>query len=272
MAAGSASGGARALARAVAAVLLAAVPAAFDPSRSDRRAIEVADAVLRALGGAEAWEKTRFIHFVFAFEAGGARKASRTHLWDRYAGRLRYERTDPDGRPLVVLLDANTRRGEAYRDGAALPPAEAKALLEEAYEAWINDTYWLLMPYKMKDPGVRLSYDGEVSEGGATYDRVLLRFDGVGLTPGDRYWAYVDRATGLMRRWAYVLEGQPAGSQPTIWEWKGWARHGGILLAPEKVRVGGPESARIVHPLLAVYDALPEECFTRPDPLPASLR
>jgi hypothetical protein len=230
----------------------------------------VADRVLKALGGAQAWEATRFIHFAFAFESG-ARKGSRTHLWDRYAGRLRYEKNDPAGRPLVVLLDVTRRAGEAYRGGTRLPPAEARPLLDEAYEAWINDTYWLLMPYKMKDPGVRLAHDGEVTEGGATYDRVLLRFENVGLTPGDRYWAYVNRGTGLMDRWAYVLEDQPADSTLAVWEWKGWARHGRILLAAEKARVGGKEPAKITHPTLAVYDVLPDAFFTRPDPLPARL-
>ena len=254
----------------LAAPLAGAVPSGFDPSRSDPRAVAVADRLLKALGGAQAWEQTRFIQFAFSYEAG-ARKGSRLHLWDRHAGRLRYEKNDPAGRPLVVLLDVQARAGEAYRAGTKLPPAEARPLLDEAYEAWINDTYWLVMPYKMKDPGVRLAYGGELTEGGSTYDRVLLSFEKVGLTPGDRYWAYVNRGTGLMDRWAYVLEDQPADSTPTAWEWKGWTRYGRILLAPEKVRVGGKETARITHPVLAVYDALPDAYFTRPDPLPERL-
>jgi hypothetical protein len=252
---------------------LAAPPTAFDPTQSDPRAIVIADLVLKALGGREAWEGTRFIHFAFEVEKGGRRLAYRTHLWDRWQGRLRYETAGKDGHPVVALLDVGTRRGEAYRDGARVADADARPDLDEAYEAWINDTYWLLMPYKMKDPGVRLQYAGTVKEKGKAYERVLLTFDGVGLTPKDRYWAHVDPATHLMDRWSYILQDDPPGSRPEVWEWRDWRRYGRILLSPEKVKVseGTGEAVRIRHPILAVYDALPDGYFTRPDPLPEPL-
>ncbi len=250
---------------------LAGPPAAFDPTQSDPRAIALADLVMKALGGQEAWEGTRFIHFAFEVEKGGRRLAYRTHLWDRWRGRLRYETAGKDDRPVVVLLDAGSRQGEAYRGGARLAEADARPLLDEAYEAWINDTYWLLMPYKMKDPGVRLQYAGEVKEKGKTCERVLLTFDGVGLTPKDRYWAHIDPATHLMERWSYVLQDDPPGSRPEVWEWRDWRRYGKILLSSEKVSERAGETVRIRHPILAVYDDLPDGYFTRPDPLPERL-
>ncbi|MBI4169598.1 MAG: hypothetical protein HY510_06645 [Acidobacteria bacterium] len=246
-------------------------PAAFDPARSDPRAIAVADLVLQALGGRQAWEQTRFIHFAFVVQKGEKRLAERTHLWDRWSGRLRYENVDRDGRPFVALLNVDTRQGSVHKDGAALPDAAAKPLLDQAYEAWINDTYWLLMPYKMKDPGVRLAYAGEVTENGVVYDRVELTFDGVGLTPRDRYWAYVNRATHLMDRWSYVLQDDPPGREPTVWDWKGWTLCGRILLSPEKVSERREQTIRILHPVLEVYEALPDVYFARPDPLPDRL-
>jgi hypothetical protein len=259
-----------ALAAIVAAALTAAAaPAAFDPARSDPRAIAIADLALQALGGAPAWEQTRYLHFAFAVRRGGEELEYRTHLWDRYTGRLRYENVDTEGRPIVVLLDVNTRDGSAWRERRPLAPEAAKALLDEAYEAWINDTYWLLMPYKMKDPGVRLRYAGSTEEGGAVHDRIELSFEGVGLTPKDRYWAYVNRKTHLMDRWAYVLQDDPPGKEPTVWEWKGWTRRGRVLLCPEKVSLRGEEAeVRILHPILEVYDAVPEAALLRPDPLP----
>ncbi|HEU4402270.1 MAG TPA: hypothetical protein VFT43_09205 [Candidatus Polarisedimenticolia bacterium] len=257
---------------ALAMILAGAAPApTFDPTQSDPRAIAVADQVLQALGGQKAWDDTRFLRFSFVVEEAGKQVASRTHLWDRWGGRLRYEKTDKDGSRCVVLLDINARTGSAWRGGVRLEQEEARPLLDEAYEAFINDTYWLLMPYKMKDPGVRLQYEGEVSRGGATYDRVMLSFKGVGLTPGDRYWADVNRVTHRMERWSYVLQDQPPGATPTAWEWKGWAPYGRILLAPEKVGLGREAGSRILHPVLAVYDSLPDEFFSRPDPLPEPL-
>ena len=256
---------------AIAGGLLAAAGAsapAFDPSRSDPRAIALADLTMQAMGGQAAWERTRFIHFAFAVEKGGTRVARRVHLWDRWRGRLRYENTDKEGVPFVVLLDLNDRQGEAYRGGAPLERAAAKPLLDQAYEAWINDTYWLLMPYKMKDPGVRLQYAGEVSEEGHVYDRVLVTFDHVGLTPGDRYWAHLNRKTHLMDRWSYILQDDPPRSAPTIWDWRNWSRYGGILLSPEKTLAHKEESVRILHPILEVVDALPDAYLTDPAPVP----
>ncbi len=264
-------------------------PQVFDPSRSDPRAIVIADLVMSALGGHQAWEQTRFLYFAFAVERDGKRVAYRTHLWDRWEGRLRYETRSKDGTPLVVLLDVNSRQGEAFRlpkeahaDGGSAPAASgtppvkmeteaAKPLLDEAYETWINDTYWLLMPYKMKDPGVRLTFAGEETRDGEEYDLVELSFDEVGLTPRDRYWAHVSRRTHLMDRWSYILQDDPPGSKPTVWDWKGWTRRGRILLCPEKSTIRKGATLKIVHPIMEVYDTLPDAYFTGPGPLPGGM-
>jgi hypothetical protein len=271
---------------AVSTLLLAAPapPPIFDPTRSDPRAIVIADLVMAALGGRQAWEQTRFVYFAFAVERDGKRVAYRTHLWDRWEGRLRYETRGKDGAPLVALLNVDTRQGDAYRLPAEAPaaggtpaapskvdPATAKPILDEAYEAWINDTYWLLMPYKMKDPGVHLRFAGEETRNGEEYDLVELTFEEVGLTPRDRYWAHVNRRTHLMDRWSYVLQDDPPGSPPTVWDWTGWARRGRILLCPEKVSARKGATLRILHPIMEVYDTLPGAYFTTPDPLPGSL-
>ena len=47
----------------------------------------------------------------------------------------------------------------------------------------MNDAYWLLMPYKMRDPGVVLTLAGAEKKGEDAWDKVLLTFEGVGLTP-----------------------------------------------------------------------------------------
>ncbi|HEV8699899.1 MAG TPA: hypothetical protein VGV60_01360 [Candidatus Polarisedimenticolia bacterium] len=272
------------------AVLLAqpaqgAAPQVFDPTQSDPRAVAIADLVLAAMGGPRAWEQTRFLHFAFAVERRSGRTVFRTHLWDRWEGRLRYQATGKDGTPFVVLLDLESRTGEAYRLSREAPaqgsprdraparfePEAERLLLTEAYESWINDTYWVLMPYKMKDPGVRLRYAGDVRRDGSDYDLVELTFAGVGLTPGDRYWAHVNRRTHLMDRWSYVLQDDPPGSEPTVWDWKGWTRRGRILLCPEKVTSRKGETVKIVHPILEVYDSLPDAYFNSPEPLPGDM-
>lgn len=228
------------------------------PPASDPRAIEIAGRVMDALGGQAAWRSTHYLRFTFAVDREGKTVASRTHTWDKWTGNYRLEGTDRDGKPFVVLMNLNSRQGKARKDGSLLEGAELATQLEAAYGAWVNDTYWLLMPYKMMDPGVVLAYDGEARESNTTWDKVLLSFGSVGLTPKDKYWVYVNRETGLVDRWDYVLKGED--KPRTSFAWDGWSRRGRILLAPERRSL--KDDTRIHFPLLEVEPALPDETFT----------
>jgi hypothetical protein len=247
----------------------AGAPAAFDPSRSDPRAIAVADRVLGALGGGEAWAATRHLHFTFAVRTGGEERTRRTHLWDRATGRHRVEGLDREGRRYVILHTlGDTLHVTASLAGEPVTdPAMQRKMRERAHALWVNDTYWLLMPYKLEDPGVMLAYEGEKSEGGRTWDVVRLSFDGVGLTPGDRYWAFVNQNTGLMDRWEFRLEGMKPEDKPGVFEWRNWRRYGRIMLSDTRVSVGEPEEQRIFFPDLAVFGELPDAAFTSTAPL-----
>lgn len=236
-------------------LLLSALTLQAQPSAS-----EVAGQVMQALGGKAAWDTTRFLRFTFA--------GRRTHHWDKWSGRHRLEGQSPEGQKYVVLHNLNTRQGEVYLDGKKAEGDKAREWLERAYGAWINDTYWLLMPYKLQDPGVNLAYGGTEQIEGNTYDKLHLTFGNVGLTPGDEYWAYVNRDTHLMDRWAYILEaqeGQERAKEPTVWRWQGWQRYGKILLAPTRAMVGGDRKLELSD--IAVFESLPETVFTSPEPV-----
>jgi class 3 adenylate cyclase len=251
----------------------AAIRGVLEPVRSDARATAIADRVMQALGGAEAWNATRYLRFDFAVDSGGKTVASRAHTWDKSTGRYRLEaKTKPgperprkEGDPFVVLANVNTKDGSAYLKGRRLEGDEAKSYLDMAYSMWVNDTYWLLMPYKMKDPGVVLTYDGEEKKGAAAWDKVVLTFDNVGLTPKDKYWVYVNRATGLVDKWEYVLNGGPG--PPMAFAWQGWTRHGSILLASD--RVSQQDEASIHFPVLETPASLPDQVFTSPEAVSA---
>ncbi len=249
-----------ALAALVATLLSLAPPAAAAVGEADERAAAVAAKAMAALGGEEAWAATRFVSFGFA--------GRRWHWWDRHTGRHRVEGTNQEGARYVVVQDVDDRTGKAWVDGVEAEGEKAAELLENAYGAWINDTYWLLAPYKLRDPGVKLAWDREESLDGRAYDVLALSFQSVGLTPGDRYWVWIDRETGLMDRWAYVLENQPPDSDPTAWKWEGWERHGGIMLAPRRAQVGG-ERVLDLSPI-AVPESIPDAVFTSPEPVPGT--
>lgn len=226
--------------------------------QSDPKAIAIADQVMEAMGGKENWDNTRYIRFSFF--------GSRLHYWDKWTGRYRVEWKNRDGDSYVVLMNLNTRKGQSYVNGE---PEQGEALEESLYRAegaWINDTYWFLMPYKLRDPGVILSYAGTETVDGVIYDKLHLRFENVGRTPGDQYWAYINPDTRLMDKWIFELERKNDQGQPIRgeWEWHNWQRYGRIMLSPERVN---PEGQKRMMEAIAVFDTLPDAVFTSPEPV-----
>ena len=77
-------------------------------AESDPKAVAVADEVLEAMGGKDAWNGTHFLRFDFAVESGGKTVVSRAHTWDKWTGRYRLEAKTKAGDPYVALMNINT--------------------------------------------------------------------------------------------------------------------------------------------------------------------
>jgi hypothetical protein len=231
-------------------------------SSNRERAVAVVDEMMHAMGGVAAWEKVRILRFDWVVERESGTVAYARHLWDRYDGRYRVEWESREGEAVVALFNVNTRAGRAFVNGQPARDGDEQKYLDRAYGRFINDSYWLLMPWKLKDPGVKLEYAGETQLEGNTCDLVKVSFESVGLTPGDHYWAYINRQTHLMDRWAYFLEryeGAPNLERATPWNWGQWELVGGIRLARDKLRVG--ENAKIYFPVLQVLDGVEAQVF-----------
>ena len=222
---------------------------------SDARAIEVADQMMEALGGQSNWDEARFIRFTNV-----RRNRKATFTWDRQLGRLRLEARNAAGVPYIVLMNLNARQGSVFVEGRQLRGKELSEYVNRTAGMWAGATYWFLMPLKWKDPGVILAYDGEESIGGVMYDRIHLSFDDVGRSPGDQYWAYVNRETHLMERWKFKLEGGAEGD----YRWTNWHRYGGIRVATE--RTSEDEVIRFEN--IVVASSMPDAFFTSPEPVP----
>ncbi|MGH9862952.1 MAG: hypothetical protein ACRD35_05955 [Candidatus Acidiferrales bacterium] len=250
----------------------AQAPPTAGQAPADARAMAAVDEMMKAMGGPGGWEQTRYLRFDWVVEREGKQVAYVKHLWDRYQGRYRVEWESKEGKKMAALFNVNTRTGHVWVNGQPASPEEEKKYLDTAYGRFINDSYWLLMPWKLKDPGVNLKYAGETEMNGEKCDLVEVSFGKVGLTPGDHYWAYINRRTHMMDRWAYFLqdyEGKPALDKATPWEWRDWEMVGTIRLAREKAKVG--EKTRIYFPLLtapAQVDAQVFESLAMPMPGP----
>jgi hypothetical protein len=199
------------------------------PSADDiaRRAVEL-------LGGSGAWERARYFAFSFNVEREGKVVASFPQRWDRYNGDYHVSGKKQDGTPFDVTLNVNSKMSRGSLNGVAVTDnAQFKDLFELGYRRFINDTYWLLMPLKMFDPGVHRTYDGErVDSCGHTWDLVKLSFDpGVGLTPGDVYWPWINRDTGVVEEWDMKLQSMKPEDPPLQVLFHDYRRIGGLLIS-----------------------------------------
>ncbi len=229
---------------------------------NDPNAVKIADEVWNAMGGDAGWNAARYFRFDFLVVVKDKPPRGYKHSWDRFTGRYRVEGTNKEGKNFVILFNVNDRKGKAWLDGKPASAEEQAKLVEYGYGRFINDTYWFLMPYKMKDPGVHLSYEGDkTDEAGKKWQVLRLRFDkGIGMTSGDSYLAYIDPATHLMGRWDYELEGEE--HEKGSWIWQEWKKIGPLMLCPDKKEVGGDTVIRT--PIYTVSDKVDESAFAEP--------
>ena len=215
-----------------AACLLAFIAGArAETANSDPKAVAIADQVMDALGGKERWDHLHGLRWSFDVVVNDTLRSSRRHSWDKRTGWHRVEGVNRAGQPFLMIDQIDGQGGMAWMASQSIEGDSLGKLMKRAKSLWINDTYWMLMPYKLRDPGVTLGYDSEVKENGKTYDKISLSFDHVGETPGDHYWVYVNRANHRVEKWDMVLQGdQPP---PVSWTWEGWEKHDGLWFPTE---------------------------------------
>ena len=221
-------------------------------SDSDPRAVEIAQAVMERMGGWESWDGTRCLSWKFF--------GRRTHYWDRWSGDVRIE-GQADDHEYLWLMNVDSMKGRVWKAGEEISdPDELSEALETGHKIWVNDSYWLVMPYKLLDPGVTLEYSGErAMQDGRPADVLELTFgEGVGYTPDNRYEVFVARDTGLVEQWSFYRNAKDEEPGFTL-PWEGWQQFGRIMLSTGRGRGMDWE--------IAVHDAPPASVFTSPEPV-----
>jgi hypothetical protein len=219
---------------------------------TDAKAMEIAKKTITAMGGMDNWKGTMAVRFNFVVEPQGQPSRAVKHLWDRKNNRDHVEGTK-DGKPMIAWVDMGRKSGAAWYDGKKLEGEELQKAMDWAFGRWVNDTYWLIMPFKLLDSGVNLKYEGAK----AGHDILHVSFGKVGLTPGDQYWAFINQQTGLMDQWKYLLEEKDKGD----FAWKEWGDYGKIKLSKHKVSSDGKFGIRFEP--LQVMDSADPSYFTQ---------
>lgn len=223
--------------------------AGFDVEGSDSAAIALADMVMESMGGREAWDNTRYLTWNFF--------GARTLVWDKQSGDVRIE---ADDWKLKILMNVNTMEGRVWKDTAEVTHPDSLApLLDLGNQVFINDSYWLVMPFKLKDSGVTLKYLGDyrIEEGegkGAIAEVLELTFKEVGYTPQNRYRVYIPKANTqkLIYQWDFFSDNE-SEVRDIVTCWNDYRQYGNILLSGER---GENDLTDI-----AVFDTLPPSVF-----------
>jgi len=209
----------------------------FNTAESDAKAVAIANQVMHAMGGRKAWDETCGIAWTFL----NRRKLT----WDKAAGVCQIQWLN---RPLTISVDLHAGTGNVLFDGVAQThPDTLVKYLDMGKKAWINDSYWLVMPFKLKDSGVTLKYFGKgKTDAGENADILQMTFSDVGVTPENKYHVWVDTKSHLVTQWAYFpkfSDEKPALQNP----WGDYVRYGEILLSGTRGKMGGMLPMRVLE-------------------------
>jgi hypothetical protein len=213
----------------------------FDEAASDQQAIEIADAVMEAMGGRKAWDTTQYIAWNFF--------GNRSLLWDKQTGNVRI---DSPRDSTIYLINVFDNTGKVMKNGEEITqPDSLQKYVDRGKGIWINDSYWLVMPFKLKDSGVTITYKGEDTlPGGNAADVLQLQFKDVGNTPQNKY--------DVVKQWAYYREAS-MDTPNFVTPWNDYQQYGSILL-------GGNRGERALTDI-KILEEVPPEAFTSFEPV-----
>ncbi len=158
----------------------------------DDEAGRVVRKAIEAAGGWEAWAAAPALEYrktITFFDSTGAetRRLTQHHQYALHPGpkmRIAYE--DDEGRPILLVNDGD--EAGKWIDGAR---ATAEGDRNQAWNSTFGSHYVMGMPFKLTDPGTRLSYAGRDTLGGVVVDAVRAEYEeGAGSAAGMHTWTY----------------------------------------------------------------------------------
>lgn len=177
----------------------------------DDASVKLANKIVEASGG-DVWPTVKRIRFTFNVESDGELRLSARHDWDVTTG------VD------TVTIGDRTISCNVYETG------ERDIDQTEAFKRWTNDSYWLLMPLKLRDPGVKFSPLVSSRDMPPSRGRMTMSFEGVGLTPNDQYDLSIDLRNNRIDHWVY----RPNEERASGFTWENYQDFNGLILATER--------------------------------------
>lgn len=130
-----------------------------------------------------------------------------------------------------VVMDLDSQEATSFVSGTQQSGSEHDKLKAKAWSNWCNDSFWLIAPFKMMDPGT----SREIIELEGGRQGIKVTYGGGGVTPGDTYLWELDknlRPTGW-KMWTSIIPVKGIYSK-----WSGWVEQAGIQFSTEHTIFG----------------------------------
>jgi hypothetical protein len=157
-------------------------------------------AALMASVNADKWAETGAVRWTFA--------GRNRHLWDRARGLARVTSGST-----VTWLRLADRTGVVQEGGAVVSGPAAEKQLERAWAAWVNDSFWMMGPAKLMDPGTTRAL--VTLEDGLK--GLMVSYGEGGVTPGDAY-VWIPGADGKPKEWRMWVKIIAVGGARSTWD------------------------------------------------------
>ena len=166
--------------------------------KSGMEAEQLANKILTAVNY-KGWTKVGAVKWSF--------RGNHHFLWDKQRNLVEIRWDD-----YKVLLNPETQTGLAYENEVLVADEETESLLQKAWSYFANDSFWLVAPFKLRDPGTKRELV-KTDRG----DALLVTYQSGGVTPGDSYLWIVDDE-GLPVAWKMWVRIIPVGGMEFSWE------------------------------------------------------
>jgi hypothetical protein len=173
--------------------------------------------------GVDSWDKVEAIRYTWNAEIVGLFKASHKWEWEPKTGKVSFETTGKDGKPVKVTYDSSQLGSQ---------PDQVKNEVEPAF---VNDNYWTFFPFHAYwDKSASVIDQGKFNlpMGPGTAELVPVKYpaDG-GYTPGDTWDLYLGKDNRIVY-FGYHRGGAKPPSR-VFATWSGYKKAGPILFSTE---------------------------------------
>jgi len=174
--------------------------------------------------GLDSYDKIEAVRYTWSIDIPGLFKATHKWEWEPKTGKISFESTDKDGKPVKVSYDSSQ---------LSTQPDQVKNEVEPAF---VNDNYWLIFPFHAYwDKSATVTNQGTkklpIGAGTATLVSVKYPAEAGGYTPGDTWDLFVGKDYRVVQ-FVYHRGGKKPPLLVTA-TWTGYKKAGPLVVSTE---------------------------------------